>query len=486
MGLLAIIGTAGVCLPALLRRALSDVTTFHVGLIVWMILAVVVGCVLFAIGDRVPTVLCYVLPALAVPIWTAGAAVTTPGTTSKIYLCWAVLYAAFFYRPVGAWTMTGYCVIACGVLSFTAYPTTIALANLGAVGAGLCGITAVVASLRSRELRMIERLRTEAHVDSLTGLTTRRVLETAFAGHASGHPATPISLVLADVDGLKAINDAYGHPVGDRVLIELATTAMMAARSDDVVTRLGGDETAVLMPGRTYTQAVSYASKLERALALVDVAPGSRWRMSISVGVATAPNDGVDLDALYATADRRLYRAKRSRMASNAATATQDTHDDERNHRNRDDGDHDVLEGSGVLLDLVPALAETITGDDEDGVPDQTAGQGEDQEGQQAHPLEPGGNRDQAAEDRDHPAEEHRLAAMPLEPRLGAVDIVELDEGHLVDDGPQPVATEQNAYVIEHDRTDDRTDRGRDDDGYQVELPAAGGEAGERKDDLAR
>src|SRR5690606_16570647 len=113
-----------------------------------------------------------------------------------------------------------------------------------------------------------------------------------------------------DVDGLKSINDEFGHPAGDRVLVELATLARMTTSGDDVVTRLGGDETAVLLPGRTYAQAIAYAYRLERAVSMIDVAPGASARMSISVGVATAPYDGKDLDALYATADRRLYERK--------------------------------------------------------------------------------------------------------------------------------------------------------------------------------
>lgn len=485
MGLLAIIGTAGVCLPAVVHPTFSHAPTIRAFLVALMIVACVVGIVLLTVGDRIPPILCYVLPAVAVPIWTAGAMATSPATTSKIFLCWAVLYAAFFYRPFGAWMMTAYCVIACAAVSFAGYPPAAAVAHLGAVGAGLCGITAVVVSLRSRELALLERLRAEAHVDSLTGLATRRVLADAFTAQASEHRTTPVSLVLADVDGLKAINDAYGHPAGDRVLIELATLAMMTARADDVVTRLGGDETAVLLPNRTYAQAVAYASRLERALGAIDVAPGSRRRMSISVGVSTAPYDGTDLDSLYAAADRRLYRAKRSRAASNRAPAPQYAYRDEGHDGHHDHGDHDVLERPGVLLDLVPPLAEPVAGDDEDRVPDQTAGGGQAQERDDTHALETGRDRDQAPEDRNHPAEEHGLATVPGEPRLGAVDVLQLDQGEPVDDRTEAVTPEQHADVVQHGRTDDGTDRGRDDDRNEVELTPAGGESRERQDDLA-
>ncbi|HLR85813.1 MAG TPA: hypothetical protein VK059_12735, partial [Nocardioidaceae bacterium] len=165
MGLLAMIGTAGVCLPAVLHPSFDDAPVLRAGLISLMVIACAVGIVLLAIGDHVPMFLSYVLPVVAVPVWTAGAIATSPTTTSKIYLCWAVLFGAYFYRRVGAWLMTAYSVAACAVVSFVGYPTQMALMHLVAVGAGLCGITAVVSTVRAREFALIDRLRLEAHVD---------------------------------------------------------------------------------------------------------------------------------------------------------------------------------------------------------------------------------------------------------------------------------------------------------------------------------
>lgn len=451
MGLLAIIGTGGVCLPAVLHPDVEHSPVARAGLIGLMVVACVVGIMLLTLSEYVPLACCYVLPVLAVAAWTAGAVLTAPATTSKIFLCWAVLFAAYFYRPVHAWAMTGYCIFACMTVELATAPYATAAARIAAVGAGLCGITAVVTSIRAREFALIDRLRSEAHVDSLTGLSTRRVLASAFARFASARPE-PVSLVVADVDGLKSINDEFGHPAGDRVLVELATLARMTTSGDDVVTRLGGDETAVLLPGRTYAQAIAYAYRLERAISTIDVAPGTSARMSISVGVATAPYDGEDLDALYAAADRRLYERKHAgRYLDGAPPAHPYRH--ERHHRDHHRRDHDVLEHPDVLLDLVPALAQPVSGDDEDAVPDQAPRSRQGEERDQTHPLQPGRDRDQAAEDRDHPPEEHGLASVPGEPRLGTVDVVEFDEWHPVDDGPQPVASEQDPHVVQNRRT---------------------------------
>lgn len=453
MGLLGIIGTAGVCLPAVLHPDLEHAPKVRVGLVGLMVVSCVVGILLLTLSEHVPLGFCYLLPVVAVATWTAGAVVLAPSDTSKIFLCWAVLFGAYFYRPIGAWAMTGYCVGACMIVEFVTSPYATALARVAAVGAGLCGITAVVTSIRAREFALIDKLRNEAHVDSLTGLSTRRVLATAFDRFTRSRPE-PISLVLADVDGLKSINDEFGHPAGDRVLVELATLARISTSEGDVVTRLGGDETAVLLPGRTYAQAIAYAYRLERAIGTIDVAPGASSRMSISVGVATAPYDGKDLDTLYSAADRRLYERKHARPSLDGATAATHPRRHERHDRDHHRHDHQVLEHPDVLLDFVPAFAETVARHDEHRVPDQAARGRERQERQYAHPFETRRDRDETAKDRDHPAEEHGLASVPLEPRLGAIDVVELDEGHPVHDRPQPLAPDEDSDVVEHRRTD--------------------------------
>lgn len=370
MGLLAIIGTAGVCLPPLLQGGLEVRPVVPIGLTCLLIGACVTGIVLLSLGDRLTQSWCYLLPVVGVAVWTVAAIASTPETTSKVFLCWAVLYAAYFYRPIGAWLMTSYCLVACAVVAFAAASPAIALTQIGAVGAGLCGITAVVTATRGRELVLFRRLSEEAHVDSLTGLSTRRVLTAAFDRFAQPR-RTPIAFVLTDVDNLKAINDTYGHPTGDQALVELAALAQLASSSEDVVARLGGDETGVLMPGKTYEGAMDYARRLQKAAATIGVGPDS-VPVSISVGVATAPGDGEDLRTLYAVADQRLYERKRA-LHSRGTPATQQPQRDERDNGYDNDRDHDVLEDAHVLLDLVPALPESVARDHENRVPDQAA-----------------------------------------------------------------------------------------------------------------
>ncbi|HEX4433674.1 MAG TPA: GGDEF domain-containing protein, partial [Acidimicrobiales bacterium] len=124
---------------------------------------------------------------------------------------------------------------------------------------------------------------------------------------AERHYAT-FSLIVADVDNLKTLNDANGHHCGDRALKLLASVLRQAARETDVVGRLGGDEFALLLHETDQEAAMAAATRLGGALH--DMA-GSDW-VTASIGVSTwlGPNDAPD--ALLRRADEALYAAKRS------------------------------------------------------------------------------------------------------------------------------------------------------------------------------
>lgn len=177
--------------------------------------------------------------------------------------------------------------------------------------------TVVVLLVRSseRQAALMEELTQLAAIDSLTGLVTRRVLnESATAALSGARSDEGTSLILLDVDGFKSVNDTYGHPVGDEVLVSLAQLVLQGSRRSDVVCRLGGDELAVLMPGCP----VDVAEKRARAI-VTDVrshafgaGEAGTIGVSVSVGVAHAPTHAGDLRSLYAAADGALYEAKRA------------------------------------------------------------------------------------------------------------------------------------------------------------------------------
>ena len=116
------------------------------------------------------------------------------------------------------------------------------------------------------------------------------------------------SLLLADIDHFKAVNDRFGHDVGDRILARFAEILRCIARDADVLARLGGEEFGVLMPETDRHEAAAFAGRLRRALA----EPGATHpRITVSIGIAQAEAELADIPALMKRADIALYDAKR-------------------------------------------------------------------------------------------------------------------------------------------------------------------------------
>jgi diguanylate cyclase (GGDEF)-like protein len=165
------------------------------------------------------------------------------------------------------------------------------------------------------------RHKTAALVDPLTGLANRR----AFLGNADefmqrgGKRNEPLTVMLADLDRFKAVNDRFGHAIGDRVLQVFADTVMRTLRASDLSGRLGGEEFAFLMSGTNAAEGARIAERVrsrfaEAARSVGGAAVGS----TVSIGVATTSDPDVQLEELMAVADHALYRAKaegRNRIA---------------------------------------------------------------------------------------------------------------------------------------------------------------------------
>ena len=122
------------------------------------------------------------------------------------------------------------------------------------------------------------------------------------------------SLILLDVDRFKHINDTWGHPAGDAALTHLADVLRSHSRPDTVLSRLGGDELAMLLPGCPYDVALRRAWELVEAVRTspMTLPHGDQVALSISVGVAHAPVHADSLQGLYTAADLSLYDAKRN------------------------------------------------------------------------------------------------------------------------------------------------------------------------------
>jgi diguanylate cyclase (GGDEF)-like protein len=161
-------------------------------------------------------------------------------------------------------------------------------------------------SVQKRHQRELERL---ARTDSLTELANRHVLQEALDREAARRATngTQLALVLLDLDLFKQVNDAFGHPAGDAVLVEVARRLERTVRAGEVLARVGGEEFAWLLPASSADEAIAAADRARAAISAKPFGRAGKLTMSAGVGLVPTPCDG---DALYRMADRALYEAK--------------------------------------------------------------------------------------------------------------------------------------------------------------------------------
>jgi diguanylate cyclase (GGDEF)-like protein len=154
--------------------------------------------------------------------------------------------------------------------------------------------------------------------DGLTGLLGHRAFHEALEGSvASRKDDPPVTLAMVDIDDFKAINDEYGHPVGDEALRLVSEALLGAVREQDAVFRVGGEEFAVLFRGVTAAQAMPIAERLRAGVERIKF----RVPLRVSVGLASWPDQAVDRDGLVRNADAALYDAKRGGKNRTTAAA---------------------------------------------------------------------------------------------------------------------------------------------------------------------
>lgn len=257
-----------------------------------------------------------VCPFIAVAVIVALDLLTSDGSVAgQVFFVFPALYGASQLRWRAALCISVITVVGEIIVVVVELPLRLGLTDAVYVSSALLTTVALLVVAGERQDALIAQLKRQAAIDPLTGLATRRVLDhaaqSALSTSANGDGT---ALILLDVDDFKSVNDRYGHPGGDEVLIRLARLLADGCREGDIVSRMGGDEIAVLLPGCSLDAVARRADQIMWDVRATEfrVTGDQTVSISVSAGLAHAPTHAVEVQALYAAADAALYEAKRA------------------------------------------------------------------------------------------------------------------------------------------------------------------------------
>lgn len=161
-------------------------------------------------------------------------------------------------------------------------------------------------------LEYIHQIETMAHNDFLTGVSNRRYFFESMKAYC-GANKEPFVVAMIDIDNFKAINDTYGHDVGDSTIVVLATLLKKSVKGSDIVARFGGEEFCMVLKNIEQKNALEFFVKLRAQIAAtpIQLKEDKAFNFTVSMGVAFS-DDGETIDALLIEADKALYSAKKN------------------------------------------------------------------------------------------------------------------------------------------------------------------------------
>lgn len=159
----------------------------------------------------------------------------------------------------------------------------------------------------TEEKKRLDEIKYLSMYDQLTGLYNRTFFEEMMAKVNNDVKALPLSVIVGDVNGLKLINDAFGHHAGDDLLIEVARILKMSCNADDIIARLGGDEFAILLPKTSHIEA---SIKIKCIHDRISAAANQPIIKNIALGSATKEKETEDFSLVFKKAEDRMYRRK--------------------------------------------------------------------------------------------------------------------------------------------------------------------------------
>ncbi len=176
-------------------------------------------------------------------------------------------------------------------------------------------LVAYLATTLSADARRAkDRMQQLSDTDELTGLLNMRAFKRNLTSELSRsiRYSRPLAVLMLDADGLKSVNDEYGHEVGNQLIQLLANSMVSSVRASDVLSRFGGDEFVALLPETDASQALVVGERIRKSVqqSHLDVA-SKQLSVTTSIGIAGFPSDGATEEELLEEADLALYRSKR-------------------------------------------------------------------------------------------------------------------------------------------------------------------------------
>src|SRR3954468_23099422 len=279
---------------------------------------VVSGAIALALKKQAPRMTLFQLEALGflgtalitLCVFFTGEQHGAHATDMEMLYFWVAIYSAYFLDKRQAAAQIGWAAILYWVvLAVTSDPSVFAIRWAETVATlAVAGI--LVQALRNRVEELVHRLTDAARTDPLTGLQNRRAFEETMKAEVERAKRTqrPLCLLVCDLDHFKLVNDRHGHPTGDAALVRMGQLLSASRREIDPVARTGGEEFAVILPETDGQEGYVVAERLREAVE--DAFIEEAIPLTMSIGVASYPNQGHEPDTLIAAADQALYAAK--------------------------------------------------------------------------------------------------------------------------------------------------------------------------------
>jgi diguanylate cyclase (GGDEF)-like protein len=258
------------------------------------------------------------IPVVALAMYLSGGSLSY----AEPFLVLPLLYAAFFFPARWAWPLSIELILFAGLpLLYDGDAIDNAfLPRYVALVAAFLAATWVMVGLKHRLVSAEARQRDFANRDPLTGVGNRRVFDATLHREIEARTrpkrgrrdadASPLALLIFDLDEFKGVNDRHGHQAGDAVLVEAADRAHSMLRSTDTLARIGGDEFAVIAPGAHGEGARRMAESIRAAVSAPDPGRNGKPTPTASIGWAVFPDDGRDFETLMRAADERMLALK--------------------------------------------------------------------------------------------------------------------------------------------------------------------------------